>query len=383
MTLTAPSGYGRSSRPRATSRRPPAGEREALKAGLDATGIPRAAYGQIRPAKAQRDGQGSRATACAGDRGSAWCRASASAELSRAWPATAPRCARSGPSAWACRSVLGVVGQRAVPELVQGRAAGGGLEDGLGLLVAQPGVPGRVQVGRRELHPGPALGDEHRPGLAALEQPRRGLAVLVCRTITSTAPPLRARARRFARSRSSTSRPSTSAERAAVSYSIRHRVRSRRLTSSRVRSCSDVAADSARERSGGGVRRRSIREGSAVIQPCCSQYAAADRMASSATFQVAGARSPHCLTKPGGEPLGADLARRRCRCRTRRRPGGGSGRRRGGCPPARPRPGWRGRRLRRGRGWRRRRPGRCGALYPRADTIRENVIFSLIGDDML
>jgi hypothetical protein len=40
------------------SRPPTAGEREALEAGLDVMGIPRAAYGQIRPAKAQQDGQG-------------------------------------------------------------------------------------------------------------------------------------------------------------------------------------------------------------------------------------------------------------------------------------------------------------------------------------
>ena len=30
-------------------------------------------------------------------------------------------------------------------------------------------------------------------------------------------------------------------------------------------------------------------------------------MASSATFHVAGARSPHCCAEPGGEPLGADV----------------------------------------------------------------------------
>jgi hypothetical protein len=39
------------------SRPPTAGEREALETGLDAMGIPRAAYGQIRPARAQQDGQ--------------------------------------------------------------------------------------------------------------------------------------------------------------------------------------------------------------------------------------------------------------------------------------------------------------------------------------
>ena len=40
------------------SRPPAAGEREALETGLDAMGIPRAPYRQIRPAMAQQDGQG-------------------------------------------------------------------------------------------------------------------------------------------------------------------------------------------------------------------------------------------------------------------------------------------------------------------------------------
>jgi hypothetical protein len=40
------------------SRPPTAGEREALETGLDAMGIPRAAYGQIRAATAQQDGRG-------------------------------------------------------------------------------------------------------------------------------------------------------------------------------------------------------------------------------------------------------------------------------------------------------------------------------------
>jgi hypothetical protein len=40
------------------SRPPTAGEREALETGLDAMGIQRAAYGQIRAATAQQDGRG-------------------------------------------------------------------------------------------------------------------------------------------------------------------------------------------------------------------------------------------------------------------------------------------------------------------------------------
>ena len=42
------------------------------------------------------------------------------------------------------------------------------------------------------------------------------------------------------------------------------------------------------------MRRFSIREGSAVIQPCCIHQAAADLMASRETFQVDGARLAHC-----------------------------------------------------------------------------------------
>ena len=70
-------------------------------------------------------------------------------------------------------AVLGVVGQRGVPELVQGRAAGGLREQRLGLLVAEPGAAVLVQVGRGELHPGLPLGHEHRAGLAAFEQARQ------------------------------------------------------------------------------------------------------------------------------------------------------------------------------------------------------------------
>ena len=70
-------------------------------------------------------------------------------------------------------------------------------------------------------------------------------------------------------------------------------VRSRSAMSSRPSSCSTSARDSARDRSGRGLRRSSIREKSAASQPCRCQYAAADRTASRETFQVDGARSAH------------------------------------------------------------------------------------------
>ena len=116
------------------------------------------------------------------------------------------------------------------------------------------------------------------------------------------------RARRLGKSRSSTSSARSSADRAAVSYSIRHRVRSRRPMSSRVSSCSTSARDRARERSGRGLRRSSIRDGSAASQPCRCQYAAADRTAFSETFHVDGARCAHRAANPPGEPFRVDLA---------------------------------------------------------------------------
>ena len=92
----------------------------------------------------------------------------------RTWPARRPTCDRSWPSASASTRRFGVVGQRAVPELVQGRAAGRGLEQVLGLPVGQPRPAARrVDVARRQLDAGPAVGQEHRAGLAALQQPRQ------------------------------------------------------------------------------------------------------------------------------------------------------------------------------------------------------------------
>ena len=67
-------------------------------------------------------------------------------------------------------AVLGVMGQRAMPQLVQRGASGGLGEQGGGLLIAEPGVAVLVEVGRRELDPGLAVGDEQRAGLAALQQ---------------------------------------------------------------------------------------------------------------------------------------------------------------------------------------------------------------------
>jgi hypothetical protein len=43
-----------------------------------------------------------------------------------------------------------------LPEQVQRRAAGGLSEQGRRPLVAQPGPPGRVKVGRRQLPAGPS-----------------------------------------------------------------------------------------------------------------------------------------------------------------------------------------------------------------------------------
>jgi hypothetical protein len=45
---------------------------------------------------------------------------------------------------------------------------------------------------------------------------------------------------------------------------------------------------------GRGLRRLSIRDGSAVIQPCCIHQAAADLVASRETFHVDGDQSANC-----------------------------------------------------------------------------------------
>jgi hypothetical protein len=97
-----------------------------------------------------------------------------------------------------------------------------------------------------------------------------------------------------ARSRSPTSSARSPADLAAVSYAIRHRVRSRSVMSSRVSSRSTSLRDNARARSGRGLRRASIREKSVASQPCCCQYAAADLTASRETFHVDGTRPTHC-----------------------------------------------------------------------------------------
>ena len=74
---------------------------------------------------------------------------------------------------------------------------------------------------------------------------------------------------------------------------------------SRVSSCSTSAQDNARARSGRGLRRFSIRDGSAVIQPCRCQYATADLTASRETFHVDGDRSPHCAVNQAANRSGA------------------------------------------------------------------------------
>ena len=66
-------------------------------------------------------------------------------------------------------AVLGVVGGRGVPKLMQCRAVGGLREQRLCLLVGQLGTAVLVQVGRGQRHPSPALGDEHWTGLAAAD----------------------------------------------------------------------------------------------------------------------------------------------------------------------------------------------------------------------
>jgi len=105
-----------------------------------------------------------------------------------------------------------------VPELVQGRADGGLGEQGGGLLVAEPSAAEGVKVGGGQLDPRFPLGDEHRPGLAALQQARQepGSAGLPDDDVDGAAL-RRTLACRLGRSRSSTSSASTSADLAAVS----------------------------------------------------------------------------------------------------------------------------------------------------------------------
>jgi len=58
--------------------------------------------------------------------------------------------------------MLVVAGERGVPELMQGHAAGGLGEPRGGLLVAEPDVPVLVQVDCGKLDAGLPLGDEQR-----------------------------------------------------------------------------------------------------------------------------------------------------------------------------------------------------------------------------
>lgn len=73
-------------------------------------------------------------------------------------------------------AVLGGVGERGVPQVVQGPSAAGLGEEFRGASVGQPGSAGvRVEVGRGELHAGGAFGEKHRasgaPGELAGQQP--------------------------------------------------------------------------------------------------------------------------------------------------------------------------------------------------------------------
>ena len=111
--------------------------------------------------------------------------------------------------------------------------------------------------------------DEHRARCAALEQARH--AGLLDDDVDGAA--LAAYPGAAVR-QVLTSSASTSADRAAVLYSIRQSVRSRRLMFLRVSSWSTSLRDKARQRSGRGLRWASIREKSAASQPCRCQYAA-------------------------------------------------------------------------------------------------------------
>ena len=77
---------------------------------------------------------------------------------------------RHRPAPAAAVAGLGIVGERAVPQLVQRRPARRGLEQVLGLPVGQPGPPAaRVDVTRRQLDAGAPASEEHGPGLPALQ----------------------------------------------------------------------------------------------------------------------------------------------------------------------------------------------------------------------
>ena len=191
-------------------------------------------------------------------------------------------------------AVLGVVGQRGVPELVQGRAAGGLLEQGLGLLVGQPGPAGGVEVGRGQLHPGLALGEEHRAGLAALEQPGQepGRAGLPDDDVDRAAfaadpgPPV-GQVQVLDVEREHLGR--------AGGGLVQHPPQGALAEADVL--AGEQLLDLGAGQGPGAVRPRlaalELAGESAAIQPCRCQYAAADRTASSETFHVDGARSAH------------------------------------------------------------------------------------------
>jgi hypothetical protein len=128
-------------------------------------------------------------------------------------------------------------------------------------LVRSRSRPATARVGRRSPRKtGPLVRPASRRGSSWADP--------VCQNTHSTAPPLLCtRARRLARSRSSTSKASSSLARAAVSYSSRHRVRSRSGRSRRTNSRSSWPRVRARVRSIRSRRRSKPSVGSTASHP--------------------------------------------------------------------------------------------------------------------
>ena len=134
-------------------------------------------------------------------------------------------------------AILGGVGEGRMAQLVQ-RPPGTNAKQFGGPPVRQPGPPaGRVQVQPGDRAGWPAAARKTGPWVRPASRRGSNWADPVCQNTHSTAPPLLCTwAGRLARSRSATSRASSSLARAAVSYSSRHRVRSRSGRSRRANS---------------------------------------------------------------------------------------------------------------------------------------------------
>jgi hypothetical protein len=131
--------------------------------------------------------------------------------------------------------------------------------------------------------------------------------VPVCQRTHSVALPLeRTLARLDGRSRSTMSRPKISLARAALSYSSRHNVFSRRAKSGRRHRDSTCRRVRARVRSGCSRRRSRLAAGSALNQPRFDHHATAERNVASSRFQVAGG-VPVTASEPGRERHGLQL----------------------------------------------------------------------------